>query len=502
MSETKKNAQIELAMRELEKKHKKQRESLYEFIKFYWKTEKKEKLDENRHLKVLCEKLEAVYRWEITRLMINVPPRTLKTQIASIAFPAWCMGKDNNKQFMNISYASGIAEDNSRDCRNMYISKAYRLCFPRAAAILKDQDTKKYWKNEDWGHYYASGSTGTITGKGCDIMVIDDPLKPDEATSETVRPRVNNNYHDTLKSRLNNKKDGAIVIIMQRLHNDDLCGHLLEKERRGTGEKRDKLVIPAIATRNTKHRKIWESFFKKRFPIEILLQLKKEKPITFSCQYQQNPISKDTQEFHEERFRYHWWSNKQKPGWLRIFTTCDPAFKKWQENDNSCIMTGGFDWDTMYILEYSVGKWSADKLIDKIVYHIRKYKPEKAGIEAFQAQTMIVTFLKKKLQELSLHVNIEEIRQTGDKLTKIRRLVPLYRDGLIYHTENMIELEEELKAFPRGKNDDIIDAEQMLYDLYTIQPNSWWYNTNIDIQRDEYGRPIVDTFNDDWLHNA
>lgn len=499
MSETKKQAQIELAMRKLEEKHEKQRNSLYEFLKFYRKEEKNEELDENWHIKELCDKLEAVYRWDTKRLMINVPPRTLKTQIASIAFPAWCMGKDASKQFMDISYASWVAEDNSRDCRNMYTSKAFRLCFPRAAAILKDQDTKKYWKNEDWWHYYASGSTGTITGKGCDIMVIDDPLKPDEAMSETVRPRVNNNFHDTLKSRLNSKTDGAIVIIMQRLHNDDLCGHLLEQERKGKGEKWEKLVISAIATRDDKKRKIGESFFKKRFPIDILMQLKKEKPITFSCQYQQNPVSKETQEFHEEWFRYHWGENKQKPAWLRIFTTCDPAFKKWQENDNTCIMTWGFDGDTMYILEYSVGKWSADKMIDKIIYHIRKYKPEKVGIEAFQAQSMIITFLKKKLQELSLHANIEEIRQTGDKLSKIRKLVPMYRDWLIYHTENMIELEEELKAFPRGKHDDMIDAEQMLYDLYTIQPNSWWYTDNIEMDWDEYWRPIINTFNNDWL---
>lgn len=155
--------------------------------------------------------------------MINVPPRSLKTQIVSIAFPARCMGKDASTQFMGISYSAGLAEDNSRDCRNMYVSDSYRKCFPRAAAIQRNQDTKKYRKTEAGGHYYAAGSTGTITGKGCDIMIIDDPMKPDDAMSETVRPSINNNFHDTLKSRLNSKKDGAIVIIMQRLHDDDLC---------------------------------------------------------------------------------------------------------------------------------------------------------------------------------------------------------------------------------------------------------------------------------------
>jgi predicted phage terminase large subunit-like protein len=436
--------------------------------------------------------------------MINVPPRSLKTQIVSIAYPAWAMWQDSSKQFMGISYASWLAEDNSRDCRNMYVSETYRKCFPRAAAIQKDQDTKKYRRTEDEWHYYASWSTGTITWKGCDVLLIDDPLKPDEADSDTVRTAVNNNYYDTLKSRLNDKTTGAIIIIMQRLHDWDLCGDLLEKESNWTWEKWEKLIIPSIAEVDDEYRKMWESFFEKRFPIRILRQLKQEKAITFSCQYQQNPVNKETQEFHEERFRYHGqWTGVETPLRLRVFTTCDPAFKKGQHNDNSCIMTAWFVNDKMYILEYTLGKWSADVLLDKLVYHIKKRSPEKCGIEAFQAQTMISTFLRKKLQEMWISCTIEEITQRWDKLSKIRRLVPLYRNWLIYHKLWMEELEWELKRFPRGKHDDAIDAEQMLYDLYTIQPNSITTKIDIKMEWDEYWRPLEPVFYwDDWLANA
>jgi hypothetical protein len=110
---------------------------------------------------------------------------------------------------------------------------------------------------------------------------------------------------------LNSKVDGAIVIIMQRLHDDDLTGHLLELERLGTGEKWEKLIIPAIAEQDDKHRKTGESFFEKRFPLKLLTQLKTEQPITFSTQYQQNPVDKDSQEFHEEWFRYY--NEEQRP---------------------------------------------------------------------------------------------------------------------------------------------------------------------------------------------
>jgi predicted phage terminase large subunit-like protein len=147
----------------------------------------------------------------------------------------------------------------------------------------------------------------------------------------------------------------------------------------------------------------------------------------------------------------------------------------------------------MYILEYSVGKRSADVLQDKILYHIQKRRPEKTGIEAYQAQSMIVTFLKKRLSEMNIHTTVEELTQAGDKFTKIRRLVVLYRDGLIFHRQEMLELENELKRFPRGKHDDMIDAEQMLYSLYELQPNST--NTyDMNFERDKNGVPIQQEF--------
>jgi hypothetical protein len=195
MSNELKAAQLELAMQLLEQKHAVQRESFYEFVKFYWETEKKTILDDNRHIREICAQLEEVEAGRIKRLMINIPPRSLKTELASIAFPARCLGRKSSTQFMGVSYSASLAQDASRTCRDMYVSKTYRMVFPRAAQLLKDQDTKQFWKNKSGGHYYATGSSGTIIGKGCDIMIIDDPLKPDDAMSETTRPAINKNYH-------------------------------------------------------------------------------------------------------------------------------------------------------------------------------------------------------------------------------------------------------------------------------------------------------------------
>ena len=454
-------------------------------------------LDENRHIKLMCDTLERVYRKEISRLIINVPPRSLKTEIVSKAYTNWVLGNDPYHKFIVTSYAAGLAEKNSWEARNMYISQTNNIIFPRNPLLKEDQNTKQHWENVVGWQYYAAGSSGTITGIGCDTLIIDDPINPEEANSDLVRTKVNNNYHDTLKTRLNDKHTGSIIIIMQRLHDDDLCWHLMEAERNGTGDKRTKIIVPSIAVEDDEYRKKGESFFEKRFPLQFLQAIQRENATTFSTQFQQDPFSREAQEFHEEWFRYY----EQKPRWLRIFTSCVPAFKKWEDNDYSCVMTAWFDGMDMYILEYTVGRYDAGELINKLMYHIQKRNPEKVGIEAFQAQTIIAFNLRARLEQKGLSANIEELTQKGDKNTKIRKLVALYREWHIYHTRDMSELEVQLKKFPRGKHDDIIDAEQMLYDLYTIQPNTVAYSTDhIKIEYDSNWTPfLVNNEQTSWL---
>lgn len=493
MGTAQQQAMQELVRRKLEKETQTQRESLYEYLKYYRENEKRQKLDENRHIKLICDKLEKVYSWDIKRLIINVPPRSLKTETVSIAFPAWCLWLNPSIKFMDISYSASLAEKNSLWCRNMYVSDTFLKVFPRRSPISDSQNTKQHRETKDWWQMYSSGSSGTITGHWCDIMLIDDPLSPEDAKSDVIRTWVNNNYEETLKSRLNNRADGAIVVIMQRLHDDDLSWYLLEKKRLWVWDDWDELVIPAIAEVDDEYRKVGESFFEKRFPIELLHKMKTSTPVVFSTQYQQNPVNKETQEFHEEWFRYY--TKEQLPNW-RIFTTCDPAFSKRDTADNTSIMTWLFDWMDMYILEYTVWKFNPAELIDKLIYHHTKWNPEKIGIEAFAAQQMIWFNLKAEMERRWLYVDIEEIRQTGDKELKLRKLIPLYRNWHIYHKPMMDELEFELKRFPRGRHDDIIDSEQMLYSMYEVMPNAKKYK-DISIQYDNNGSPILVDYEDD-----
>src|SRR5947207_8914868 len=182
----------------------------------------------NWHLEVIAAKLIEVRQGKIRRLVINVAPRNLKSLLASIALPAWCLGLDPTAQILCVSYAQDLADKLARDCRGIMMSPWYRKIFrtrlaPHRQAVQEFITTRQ-------GYRLATSTGGVLTGRGADIIIIDDPLKPEEALSEAQRQAANDWYDNTLYSRLNDKRRGAIVIVMQRLHEDDLVGHVLGQE--------------------------------------------------------------------------------------------------------------------------------------------------------------------------------------------------------------------------------------------------------------------------------
>ena len=182
----------------------------------------------NWHIEVIAAKLAAVRAGRIRRLIINLPPRHLKSLLASIAFPAWCLGHDPSAQILCVSYAQELADKLARDCRSIMTSPWYRQIFPTCLAPHR-QAVQEFITTRQ-GYRLATSTGGVLTGRGADLILIDDPLKPEEALSEARRNATNDWYANTLYSRLNDKRRGGIVIIMQRLHEDDLVGHVLGQE--------------------------------------------------------------------------------------------------------------------------------------------------------------------------------------------------------------------------------------------------------------------------------
>src|SRR6267142_2126210 len=182
----------------------------------------------NWHLEVIAAKLTAVREGKIRRLIINLPPRHLKSLMASIAFPAWRLGHDPSAPILCVSYALDLADKLARDCRSIMLSPWYQQIFPTRLAPHR-QAVQEFLTTRH-GHRLATSNGGVLTGRGADIILIDDPLKPEEALSDAQRKTANEWFDHTLYSRLNDKQHGAIVIIMQRLHEDDLVGHVLAQE--------------------------------------------------------------------------------------------------------------------------------------------------------------------------------------------------------------------------------------------------------------------------------
>src|SRR6202030_147288 len=182
----------------------------------------------NWHLEVIAAKLTAVREGKIRRLIINLPPRHLKSLMASIAFPAWCLGHDPSAQFLSVSYAQDLADKLARDCRAIMMSPWYRQIFPTRLAPHR-QAVQEFITTRQ-GYPLATSTGGVLTGRGADIILIDDPLKPEEALSDAQRRAANDWYDHTLYSRQNDKCRSAIVMIMQRLHEDDPVGHVLAQE--------------------------------------------------------------------------------------------------------------------------------------------------------------------------------------------------------------------------------------------------------------------------------
>ena len=182
----------------------------------------------NWHHEVIAAKLAAVQQGRIRRLIINLPPRHLKSLMASVAFPAWCLGHDPSAQILCVSYGQDLAEKFARDCRSIMMSPWYRRIF--ATRLAAQRSAVREFVTTRQGYRLATSTGGVLTGRGADIIIIDDPLKPDEALSVAQRKAANEWFDHTLYSRLNDKRHGAIVIIMQRLHEDDLVGHVLAQE--------------------------------------------------------------------------------------------------------------------------------------------------------------------------------------------------------------------------------------------------------------------------------
>lgn len=334
--------------------------------------------ESNWHIEVLAANLEAVRLGRKKRLIINVPPRTLKSFLGSIVFPAFALGHDPSLNILCTSYAQDVANDLALSCRTLMLSRFYQSLF--GTRLSDDRQAVEEFKIKGGGARRAVSLSGSITGRGADIIIVDDPIKPDEAESESHRNRVNSSYQRTVSGRLN-RDTGSVILLMQRLHNNDLAA-LVQKE-----EQWDVVAIPAIATRpedyslrtpygtRTIHRAEGEVLQPQRQSASALNQFRKSQGARiFDAQYQQKPHGAEGATIARD-WLLHYDDNSRPKEFDSVLQSWDTGIKGGESNSYTVCTTWGIHDHRFYLLDVYRARPDLRELKIAAANLARQYRP-------------------------------------------------------------------------------------------------------------------------------
>jgi predicted phage terminase large subunit-like protein len=430
-------------------------------------------------VEAIAWRLERVRRGEIRRLIINMPPRSLKSIMASVAFPAFVLGLDPTRRLICVSYSGDLAKKHANDFRAVLESSWYQRIFQARIGPYKNSETEIGLTAR--GFRLATSVGGTLAGRGGDIVVIDDPLKPDDALSEAKRSAANQWFTNTLLSRLDDKRTGAIVVVMQRVHMDDLTGFLL-----GQSDEWEVLSLPAIAefdeiiplSSERKHlRRAGEALSPEREPRHVLEALELQiGGDAFSAQYQQAPAPPGG-----AMVKRHWIVRYKElpPASERLFTlqSWDTASKGGPDNDWSVcttwIVTRKKLWHLADVWRRRVDYPALKAAVEALA---KAWKAQRVLVEDAGAGTSLVQELRGRVS------GIIAVRPDGDKASRMAVASAKFEAGQALLPDRaawLPDLEAEFFVFPGGRDDDQCDSiSQALLDNNTsfmswITPEDW-----------------------------
>ena len=415
----------------------------------------------NWHIEAITYALTRVMRGEIKRLIITVPPRSLKSICASVAFPAFVLGQDPTQRIICVSYSETLGRKHANDFRVVMRSPFYMRLFP-GTRISQAKDTELEVETTARGYRYTTSLGGTLTGRGGNLLILDDPMKPQDALSDSAREHLKQWYANTLLPRLDNKANDAIIIVMQRLHMDDLVGHLLDQG--GWTE----LNLPAIAEAEeivpigpdkVHHRKLGEVLHPEREPASILEELKRSMgSADFAAQYQQQPVPPG--------------GNLIKWAWFPVYdelpirdvgdktiVSWDTAMSAGELSDYSVCVVLQVKGETAYILDVVRERLEFPDLRRKIVEVHRRWRNYTNSyallIEDKGSGTSLIQDLKME------RVHAVKVKPTVEKILRMNAHTARIEAGSVYVPRQASWLEDfraEIMTFPSTKYDDQIDA--------------------------------------------
>lgn len=408
------------------------------------------------HHESLGKALEMVENGQIKRLIIQMPPRHGKSQLASINFPAWYMGRNPDKEIIASSYSSDLAQDFGAKTRDLINGDSYHNIFK--TRLRADEQARGKWRTLEGGTYISTGVGGPITGRGADVLIIDDATKNrEEADSEVIREKIWNWYISTAYTRL--EKNGSVIVIATRWHLDDLIGRLLRAEQEG-GDEWVLVSFPAIATEDEEHRKKGEALWLTKYPVEALEGIKRNiGPYDWESLYQQSPVLTTGQEFKKAWITYR---DEREVNSMdtRKYLTVDPALSKKDSADYTGFCDNSVDKDNFWNLKAWREKLDPNDLVEKLFFLQSQRNYEKIGIERTAYLDGLKPYIDDQMRKRNAFLPIEPLShgQTAKEI-RIRSLIPRYASRSVIHIKGECQaLEEEMFTFPKGMTDDVIDA--------------------------------------------
>jgi predicted phage terminase large subunit-like protein len=417
--------------------------------------------DPNWHLDAIAWRLNQCLTGEVRRLVIALPPRNLKSISASVAFPAFALGQDPTRRIVCVSYSAELSAKHARDCRAVMESPWYKRVFP-GARLSREKNTELDFMSTERGFRLSTSVGGTLTGRGGNLIVLDDPMKPEEAMSEARRRSVIDFYRGTLQSRLDDKRTGVIILIMQRLHIDDLVGHVLE------GEDWTVLKLPAIAEIDEAvpigpnrfyHRCAGEALHPTREPVPILEELRRSLgSFHFAAQYQQSPVPLDG-----EMIKWKWFlfdeSEPVKAAGDLVVQSWDTASKAGELNDHSVCTTWIIKGDDYHLLDVYRARLNYPELKRAIEAQAARWRPDNVLIEDKASGTAL-------LQDFAASPLIAggrpiAVLPEADKITRAAAQSAVIEAGRVFLPSKAPWLDDfrsELLQFPHGSHDDQVDS--------------------------------------------
>jgi predicted phage terminase large subunit-like protein len=415
----------------------------------------------NWHIDALAWHLEQCRQGRIRRLIITLPPRHLKSISASVAFPAFVLGHDPTTRIVCVSYAAELAGKLARDCRAIMASSWYRQLFP-GTRLSREKNSELDFVTTQRGYRLSTSVGGVLTGRGGNLIILDDPMKPDEAMSETRRRNVCDWFDNTLYSRLDDKRSDVIILIMQRLHMDDLVGHVLAKDDSWVH-----LNLPAIAEIDEEvrigddvwhFRRVGDLLQPVREPRDVIEDMRRSLgSYHFAAQYQQAPIPPEGELLKWSWFRAYDVEPVREPG-DEIVQSWDTASKAGELNDYSVCTTWLVRGETYYLLDVHRAKLHYPDLKRAVAMLARQFGASAVIMEDKASGTALIQDLAA---DPAMSVRPIAVEPEGDKVTRASAQSMVIEAGRVFLPRSaawLSDLRNEILQFPNGRHDDQVDS--------------------------------------------